>query len=164
MTKLQTQVKEFHQAFDILINDKPTLADEATKKLRAELIHEELDEFTSALIADDLVEAADALGDLLYVIYGAAVSFGIDLEPITDEIHRSNMSKVGGHKADNGKWVKPSTYSPANLEPIIQAQSEADSAWCPRCEGLGWDQGFPCPEDNCPATAQTVNNFRSTGV
>jgi predicted HAD superfamily Cof-like phosphohydrolase len=55
-------------------------------------------------------------------VYGAAVSYGIDMEPVFNEVHRSNMSKVGGHKREDGKWVKPATYSKACLEPIIQLQ------------------------------------------
>ena len=53
------------------------------------------------------------MADLLYVVYGTAVSYGIDMDPVFREVHRSNMSKVGGYKRDDGKWVKPATYSPA---------------------------------------------------
>jgi len=66
---------------------------------------------------------AKELADLLYVVYGTAVSCGIDMEPVFREVHRSNMSKVGGHKRADGKWVRPATYSPARLEPILGAQS-----------------------------------------
>jgi predicted HAD superfamily Cof-like phosphohydrolase len=62
------------------------------------------------------------LGDLLYVVYGAGVTCGIDLEQVFEEIHRSNMSKVGGYKNAIGKFVKPSTYSPADLRPILLYQ------------------------------------------
>lgn len=65
---------------------------------------------------------AKELADLLYVVYGTAVSCGIDLEPIFREVHRSNMSKVGGHRRADGKWVKPLTYSPAVIEPLLAAQ------------------------------------------
>lgn len=122
MNKLQTQVKEFHTTFGIVISETPTLHSEETKKLRVDLIREEFREFIAALETDDLVEAADALGDLLYVIYGAGVSFGIDLEAVTDEIHRSNMTKVNGHRAENGKWIKPDDYSPADLVSVLAAQ------------------------------------------
>jgi len=123
MHKAQEQVKEFHKAFDILIADRPEVPDLDTTKLRLSLIEEELGELRVAMyLEDDLVGIADAIGDLLYVVYGTAVSCGIDMEPIFDEIHRSNMTKVGGHKREDGRWVKPDTYEPAQLEPIIESQ------------------------------------------
>jgi predicted HAD superfamily Cof-like phosphohydrolase len=57
------------------------------------------------------------------VVYGTAVSLGIDMEPVFKEVHRSNMSKVGGYKREDGKWVKPPTYSPASLDIILEAQT-----------------------------------------
>ncbi len=71
----------------------------------------------------DLPAIAKELADVLYVVYGTAVSLGIDMEPVFKEVHRSNMSKVGGYKREDGKWVKPSTYSPASLDKILEAQS-----------------------------------------
>ncbi len=65
------------------------------------------------------------MADLLYVVYGAAVSYGIDMDPVFREVHRSNMSKVGGYKRADGKWVKPATYSPACIEPIVAEQGAA---------------------------------------
>ena len=44
------------------------------------------------------------------------------MEPVFREVHRSNMSKVGGYKREDGKWVKPATYSPAVIEPILAEQ------------------------------------------
>lgn len=65
---------------------------------------------------------------MLYVVYGAAVTYGIDLEPIFDEIHRSNMSKLWPdgtvQKREDGKVLKPPTYSPADLEPILKNLAE----------------------------------------
>jgi len=54
------------------------------------------------------------------------VSCGIDMAPVFREVHRSNMSKVGGHKRADGKWIKPSNYSPAHLQPILAAQSSLE--------------------------------------
>ncbi len=119
----QKMVLRFHQTFGILVNKKPTIIPDETVKLREDLILEELDELVvNSLFNPDLTDIADALGDLLYVVYGTAVSFGIDMEPIFKEIHRSNMTKVGGYKRKDGKWIKPDTYEPANLSPIIAEQ------------------------------------------
>lgn len=122
MVKLQQQVLEFHRAFGQDIAGIPSSPSGESVVLRRRLIQEEFDELKQALDTGSVVDIADAIGDLLYVVYGTAVSCGIDMEPITDEIHRSNMSKVGGTKRDDGKWIKPSTYSPANLQPILQGQ------------------------------------------
>ena len=72
-----------------------------------------------------LAGIAQEIADLLYVVYGTAVSFGIDMEPVFREVHRSNMSKVGGYKREDGKWVKPATYSPAAITPILAEQATA---------------------------------------
>jgi predicted HAD superfamily Cof-like phosphohydrolase len=118
----QSMVEEFHRVFDILIQRAPGAIDERTRVLRERLIHEEFEELKEAMGTQDLSAIAKELADLLYVVYGTAVSYGIDMEPVFREVHRSNMSKVGGHKREDGKWVKPATYSPARIEPIVADQ------------------------------------------
>ncbi len=122
MTEAQRMVEEFHRRFEIMIGAAPALPDEATRSLRLRLIQEEFDELREALSRPDVPAVAKELADLLYVVYGTAVSCGIDMEPVFREVHRSNMSKVGGHKRADGKWVKPPGYSPADLQPILAAQ------------------------------------------
>lgn len=122
MTDEQSMVRTFHRTFDILVGDRPAIPDAATKELRVRLIQEEFDELREALSDEDLTAVAKEIADLLYVVYGTAVSYGIDMEPVFQEVHRSNLSKVGGHKRADGKWVKPPTYSPACLEPILSRQ------------------------------------------
>jgi predicted HAD superfamily Cof-like phosphohydrolase len=122
MTNEQTMVTEFHETFDIVVNSTPTVPDSKTTQLRLRLIEEEFDELREALAKTDMPAIAKELADLLYVVYGTAVSYGIDMEPVFREVHRSNMSKVGGHKRADGKWVKPAHYSPASIDPIVAAQ------------------------------------------
>jgi predicted HAD superfamily Cof-like phosphohydrolase len=122
MSPQQEMVKAFHKAFGILIHDKPTIPDIGTRILRYKLIKEELDELDEALYNNDIVKTADAIADLLYVVYGTAVSCGIDIEPIFNEVHRSNMTK--GKLQENGKPEKLANYSPANLKPILDEQSK----------------------------------------
>lgn len=69
-----------------------------------------------------LVEIADGLGDLIYVVLYTANIYGFDLDPIFEEIQRSNMTKIGGQINSAGKLIKPDTYSPAQLISIIQDQ------------------------------------------
>ena len=122
MAHEQSMVEAFHRMFDIVVNPVPTVADGSTRRLRVQLIQEEFDELKEALVAEDLSSIAKEMADLLYVVYGTAVSYGIDMDPVFREVHRSNMSKVGGYKREDGKWVKPVTYSPARIEPILVEQ------------------------------------------
>jgi len=122
MADEQAMVETFHRTFDIVVNPVPTVADRPTRGLRVALIQEEFEELKEALAAEDLSSIAKEMADLLYVVYGTAVSYGIDMDPVFREVHRSNMSKLGGYKRDDGKWVKPSTYSPAHIEPILEEQ------------------------------------------
>ena len=122
MTDPQEMVTEFHRKFDILVGDRPSIPEEATRQLRVRLIQEEFVELQEAMAAQDLPAVAKELGDLLYVVYGTAVSYGVDMDPVFHEVHRSNLSKVGGYKREDGKWVKPPTYSPADVVPLIEAQ------------------------------------------
>lgn len=121
-------VLAFHQEFDIHVADRPMVPDEKTESLRVRLIQEEFDELKEAMEAKSLPNIAKELADLLYVVYGTAVSYGIDMEPVFREVQRSNMSKVGGYKREDGKWVKPETYSPANIRPILEIQSHSGTS------------------------------------
>ena len=127
MADEQAMVETFHRTFDIVVNPTPTVADERTCELRVALIQEEFDELKEALAVKNLSSIAKEMADLLYVVYGTAVSYGIDMGPVFREVHRSNMSKVGGYKREDGKWVKPATYSPALIEPILQEQEPVQS-------------------------------------
>ena len=102
----------------------PTLVSEEVSNLRHKLIAEELQEYDDEVKAENIVGIADAIGDMLYVVYGAAVAHGIDIYPIFEEIHKSNMTKFidGYPRPGDGKWMKGPSYTPANLEPIITAQ------------------------------------------
>jgi predicted HAD superfamily Cof-like phosphohydrolase len=123
----QAMVEEFHRKFSIVAQATPTDLNEETKRLRVRLIEEEFDELKESMAGGDLASVAKEMADLLYVVYGTAVSYGIDMDPVFREVHRSNMSKVGGYKREDGKWVKPATYSPARIEPILAEQGSVPS-------------------------------------
>lgn len=124
----QAMVAEFHRKFDIPVGDRPLIPDEAVTQLRVRLIQEEFDELQEAMAAKNLPAVAKELADLLYVVYGTAVSYGVDMDPVFREVHRSNLSKVGGYKREDGKWVKPPTYSPADVGPLLAGQSSGNAA------------------------------------
>lgn len=94
MNAMQAKVEEFHRAFAVAIAQAPAMPAEDVRQLREDLIREELGEFMDANERENVTDAADALADLLYVVLGACSAYGIDIEPIFDEVHRSNMSKL----------------------------------------------------------------------
>lgn len=120
MNEQQQMVLEFHRVTSTYAQAQPGLPPLDVQQLRARLIAEEVREFRQAVRAQDLVKIADALGDLLYAAYGAALAYGLDMEPIFEEIHRSNMSKRGGPKRSDGKQLKPSGYEPPRLEAMLE--------------------------------------------
>lgn len=97
MKKLDSlnQVAEFHRTFHHPIEETPLIPDEKRCKLRVSLLAEELDELREAIKEKDLVEIADALCDLQYVLSGAVLEFGLGdkFRDLFDEVQRSNMSK-----------------------------------------------------------------------
>lgn len=116
-------VEDFMEAMGQEVNAVPTFPEDDIQRLRLDLIEEELDELHYAIDNKDMVEIADALGDLLYVVYGAGHAFGIDLDECFKEIHASNMSKLGPDgkpiKREDGKVLKPDTFFPPDLKSIL---------------------------------------------
>jgi predicted HAD superfamily Cof-like phosphohydrolase len=117
---------ESHRAQRLVTNETPTLdVPDQVKELRCALIEEEAAEFRDAVHAGDLVAVADAIADLLYVVYGAALTFGIPVREVFAEVHRSNMTKVEDDGLplyrEDGKVLKGANYSPPDLAPILAA-------------------------------------------
>jgi predicted HAD superfamily Cof-like phosphohydrolase len=98
MQKLDSlnQVAQFHQTFGAPILAEPTIPSTERCGLRVSLLAEELDELKEAIAANDLVEIADALCDLQYVLSGAVLEFGLGEKfvDLFNEVQRSNMSKA----------------------------------------------------------------------
>ena len=90
------QVAAFHKLFKHPVLDKPQIPSKERCELRVELLSEELKELQEAIKANDLVEVADALCDLQYVLSGAVLEFGLGEKfvELFDEVQRSNMSKA----------------------------------------------------------------------
>ena len=118
-------VGDFMEAFGQSVQVDPTWPDFNTRELRIELIQEELEELSDAVADRDMVQIADALTDLLYVVYGAGHSFGIDLDECFQEVHASNMSKLGEDGRpiyrDDGKVLKGPSFFEPDLEGILGA-------------------------------------------
>ena len=117
-------VKKFMQTFGQEVKDKAEFPNEKIVKLRYELIKEELEELNQAINDKDIKEVADALTDILYVTYGAGTAFGIDLDKCFDEVHQSNMSKLGSDGKpiynDIGKVMKGPNYFKPDLNKFLK--------------------------------------------
>ena len=116
-------VKNFMEIYGQEIKTKSSFPNEKIVQLRYDLIKEELDELSLAIKEKDIIEVADALTDLLYVVYGAGHSFGIDLDKCFAEVQRSNLSKlnIDGKPIynENGKVMKGPNYSKPNLKQFL---------------------------------------------
>lgn len=89
-------VAKFHDTFSLPIEKSPLIPDAKRCELRVSLLQEELNELKEAIEQNDLVEVADALCDIQYVLSGAILEFGLasDFKSLFDEVQRSNMSKT----------------------------------------------------------------------
>ena len=110
----QAMVREFHRKYDAPIQSAPRQIGAKDRLRRARLIISEASEFLEAADTDNFVEMVDALADILVVTYGAAIEMGVDLEPVFQEVQRSNMSKDGGKDA-GGKILKGPSFRPPDI-------------------------------------------------
>lgn len=118
-------VKTFHHAFGISNAQEPCTVDLKTALLRYKLMREENEEYLKAAEEGDMVEIADALGDMLYILCGTILKHGMQdkIVEVFEEIQRSNMSKLGAdgkpiYRAD-GKVMKGENYTPPNIKSIL---------------------------------------------
>lgn len=126
-------LREFHEAYGLVVREPGDPVDfthEATDAelhalmyLRGELNDEEIQELFEAWEDENLVEYVDAVCDLVYVLVGSLVSFGVDFDRCFAEVHRSNMSKLDRHGKpivrEDGKILKGANYTPPDLRSII---------------------------------------------
>lgn len=121
----EEKLKEFHLKYGHLISEVPTInIPEKVKDLRIKLIEEEWEEMRRGLFNDDLVEIADGAADLIYVIIGTCVSYGIPITRIFNEVHNSNMTKTAVKAVDGQKYgttnPKGPDYRPPDIETILK--------------------------------------------
>ena len=116
-------VGDFMEAFGQLVEPEHIIPDDTIVDLRVDLIAEEFLELREAIVNEDIVEIADALTDLLYVVYGAGHAFGIDLDECFLEVHASNMSKLDDEGQpiyrEDGKVLKSDNYFKPNLASVL---------------------------------------------
>lgn len=118
-------VREFHETYGQAIRTVPEL-EVPEKLMRLALVTEEAEEYAEAVETDDLVEIADALADTVYVCYGAALTHGIDLDKVLQEVQRSNLSKLGANgevlRREDGKIIKGPNFSEPDITTVLLKQ------------------------------------------
>ena len=119
-------VTEFHKVYGIGIKSIPTaILSEKIYELRYNLMKEENEEYLEAAKNNDLIEVADALGDMLYILCGTIIEHGMQnkIEEVFDEIQKSNMSKLGSDGKpiyrEDGKVLKGPNYFKPNILKIL---------------------------------------------
>lgn len=148
MNKMQLQIEAFHRKFGHVIGTTPAIS---RPELRVNLIREEAKETCDMIEAGDLAGAVDGICDLLYVAIGAAVEFGIDLEPFFDEVHRTNMLKEGGATREDGKLLKPPGWQPPKIAEELERQRRTRPHLRPIEHGLGAHMPWATFVDYCGA-------------
>lgn len=127
MKKQLDSVKQFHSSFGLGISEAPKgCLGEAVNLLRYNLMKEENEEYLDAVKNNDIVEIADALGDMLYILCGTIIEHGLQykIEEVFDEIQRSNMSKLGADGKpiyrEDGKVMKGPDYFKPDFTKILE--------------------------------------------
>jgi predicted HAD superfamily Cof-like phosphohydrolase len=117
-------VKDFHKSFNLRVGQTPNFPEDINERaLRMNLLEEEFNEYIDAEQKLDIVGIADALADVIYIACGTAVSYGIPLDKVFEEVHRSNMAKLVDGKPiyrDDGKVLKPEGWTPPQIEKILE--------------------------------------------
>ena len=121
---VESLVEDFHLAFGLPIASRPTTdVPVALSDLRKRLLAEEAAELFEAIDEGDIEHIAAELADVLYVVYGTALTYGIPLDAAVEEIHRSNMSKLDERNnpimRHDGKVLKGQRYTPPDLHRVL---------------------------------------------
>jgi len=127
------KVEEFCEVFDYPIRRLPTIPPYSEVQLSKELLEEELGEFFTAVFDGDFVNMADGLGDLLYSVIWLGIIYGLPTEKIFNEVHRSNMTKLGKDgkpiKGPTGRVLKGPNFELPQLKRILlEAFKEQEGA------------------------------------
>lgn len=124
-------VRSFHKAFGLPISTTPTLnVGQDLLSKRQAFLDEEVSELREAVDNRDLVATADALADIVYVVYGTAVTLGIPLDACVAEVHRSNITKIDGGGRPlvetNGKAAKRERYEPPDIAGVLRSHQQGN--------------------------------------
>jgi predicted HAD superfamily Cof-like phosphohydrolase len=119
VNRWQECVRAFHLRFGCEVGADPFMR---RPLFRSDLVEEEASEFYTAVDDNDLPGAVKELADLIYVALGTAVTWGVDMGPIFEAVHASNMTKEGGGARADGKILKGPGYTPPDIEALLREQ------------------------------------------
>jgi len=122
MSNFYKDVKEFQTAVGQNVGHAPQFPDGAERALRMKLLEEEFKEYEQGEYNNDLENIAKELADIIYIVCGTAVSYGIPLDKVFDAVHASNMAKLVDGKPvrrDDGKILKPEGWTPPDIKKVL---------------------------------------------
>lgn len=128
MKSVIEDVRAFHVAGDVPVLEAPQWPAGERIELRAKLLFEEFMELSAALVARDLEATAQESVDLIYVVVGMALEFGIPLDRVWGEVHRANMAKIDPEtgrirRREDGKILKPEGWTPPDISAAMKGVS-----------------------------------------
>ena len=121
-------VSAFHAAFGLGAQDRPAPPPAPVARQRQRLLEEEVAEVAAAVDGGRLDEVARELADVVYVAYGTALAYGIDLDGVLAEVHRANLTKLGDDGRPvvrDGKVVKGARFEEPDVAAVLRAQGWA---------------------------------------
>lgn len=122
MANMFLDVKEFQTAVGQNVGTEAAFPDPSERVLRMRLLREEFEEYNQGEYHNDLENIAKELADIIYIVCGTAVSYGIPLDKVFDEVHRSNMAKLVDGKPvrrDDGKILKPEGWTAPDIKKVL---------------------------------------------
>jgi len=123
MTNMYQEVKYFQTAVGQNIGERPQFPNIRERKLRMDLMLEEMKEYMESEEKDDLENLAKELADIIYIACGTAASYGIPLDKVFEAVHSSNLSKLNEDgsvsRRPDGKILKGPNYVPPNIKKVL---------------------------------------------
>jgi len=124
VNEFEAALREFHTTYGMIIENVPVASQPTeVRKLREDLIDEEYRELKEALDEEDIYQICKEGIDLLYVVLGMLVTYGVPITQCFEEVQRSNMSKLDADGKpiyrEDGKVLKGPNYTPADIKRVV---------------------------------------------
>lgn len=117
-------VLDFHFAIGSRhVRPLPGVTTEFVARLKLSLVKEEYEELVAAVHEWNIPGIADSCADLVYVVVGLALAYGIDLRPVWEAIQKANLAKAGGPRRADGKLLKPPGWKHPDIKAILDGQA-----------------------------------------